>query len=425
MKTKLKFLHLIILSVISVTTFAKAEVRTDSFPLKSCPWNGQVYNQSDNNRSSELVVGDGSYTFSATFPGCLYVSKEGFFSVDKISAKTVGGSFTLTWNQATNSSGNPTFPNWYYDINGIGSPALLNRVFSVDNETLASISSSTFANPLNGNGSCVGQLSCTFKITTNAAAPLEGFHRVNAGFGVSQNIGSQTIYDNIGRSDTQIELKENAPPKASFVVRRSKGLTYILDGSASSDDERVAEYSWGVIGLNGIIFNADQNIFNNKVTPEVTFPKEGVYRISLKVVDMDGFADLKDMDVLISLADESSPPPTGVATPTPVAKTANQNLKEDLGALPKLLSQVKVDKKGKLTKASSVTRTQILKLLQEAKVYLSQNLASIKASNSKVKIDKQFKSLDSKIRKSLKAQRTFKSDLKSAKKELQQLLRVL
>jgi plastocyanin len=101
--------------------------------------------------------------------------------------------------------------------------------------------------------------------------------------------GTLTVKDIWGNADTaafQVKVLDTEPPvaDAGLEVYVTAGFMTFLDGSASTDNENIANYTWSYI-VNGNV------MFVYGVSPPITFPTAGAYQVTLTVTDPTGNTD--------------------------------------------------------------------------------------------------------------------------------------
>jgi len=120
--------------------------------------------------------------------------------------------------------------------------------------------------------------------------------------------GTLTVKDIWGNTDTasfQVKVLDTEPPvaDAGIQVYVTAGFMTFLDGSASTDNENIANYTWSYI-VNGNV------LFAYGVSPPVAFSAAGTYQVTLTVTDPTGNTDTATVTVEVlpgQTEDENGP----------------------------------------------------------------------------------------------------------------------
>jgi len=111
-----------------------------------------------------------------------------------------------------------------------------------------------------------------------------------------------TVYDGAGNSDTDaIEIyaidTEDPVADAGVADQTQVGVEYTLNGTGSSDNVEVVEWTWYIEGVSGEADGYDDEVEGETV--EYVFPYEGTYDVTLEVRDAEGNSDTDSIWMIV------------------------------------------------------------------------------------------------------------------------------
>jgi len=114
-----------------------------------------------------------------------------------------------------------------------------------------------------------------------------------------------TVYDEAGHSDTDsIEIyaidTENPVADAGTSDQTRVGENFTLDGSGSTDNVEVVNWTWTIQGVAGEAVGYEETVHGETV--DHVFPYEGTYDIELEVSDAEGNSDTDDISMIVNPA---------------------------------------------------------------------------------------------------------------------------
>jgi len=117
-----------------------------------------------------------------------------------------------------------------------------------------------------------------------------------------------TVYDEAGNSDTDaIEIyaidTEDPVADAGHSDYTRVGLDYSFDGSGSTDNVEIVNYTWTIEGISGVAEGYEETVYGETV--DYKFLYAGTYNVELEVSDAEGNSDTDKVSVVVHPALEA------------------------------------------------------------------------------------------------------------------------